>query len=160
MFKKTGGGGFVETEGGEKRDETKVGKFAGLLEAVHRLVNTKDDVGLAGGVGLNKGMKVKMGENSRRELVGEDFYVVGRGERGAKIKVGEVDGTKESVVRHNKVEKDVDSRERSDLGGGGAGRGKTVTTRSATNTTIYARRVAALGVSENFSSPFLMISDE
>ena len=31
---------------------------------------------------------------------------------------------------------------------GGAGRGKTVTTRSATNTTVYARRVAALGAGE------------
>ena len=97
---------------------------------------------------MNKGMKVKMGENSRRELVGEDFYVLGRGERGAKIKVGEVDRPKESVIRHNRVKQDIDSRERSDLGGGGAGRGKTVATRSAANTTVYARRVAALGAGE------------
>ena len=48
MFKETGGGGFEEVEGGEKRDEAKVGKFARLLEAVHRPVYSKDDVGLAG----------------------------------------------------------------------------------------------------------------
>ena len=34
------------------------------------------------------------------------------------------------------------------MGRGGAGRGKTVTTRSAANTTVYARRVAALGAGE------------
>ena len=55
MFEETGGGGFEEAEGGEKRDEAKVGKFARLLEAVHRLVYSKDDVGLAGGVGFKEG---------------------------------------------------------------------------------------------------------
>ena len=60
MFEETGGGGFVETEGGEKRDEAKVGQFASLLEAVHRLIYTKDDVGLAGGVGLDEGVKVEV----------------------------------------------------------------------------------------------------
>ena len=71
MFEETGGGGFVETEGGEKRDEAKVRQFARLLEAVHRLIYTKDDVGLAGGVGLDEGVKVEVRENSGRELVGE-----------------------------------------------------------------------------------------
>ncbi len=39
-------------------------------------------------------------------------------------------------------------RERGDLGGGRAGRGKTVTTCSAANTSVYACRVAALGAGE------------
>ena len=60
MFEKTGGGGFVEAEGGEKRDEAKVRQFARLLETVHRLIYTKDDVGLAGGVGLDEGVKVEV----------------------------------------------------------------------------------------------------
>ena len=60
MLKKTGGGGFEETEGGEKRDEAKVGEFARLLEAVHRLVYSKDDVGLAGGVGLEEGKEIEV----------------------------------------------------------------------------------------------------
>jgi len=71
VFEKTESGGFVETEGGEKRDEAKVRQFARLLEAVHRLIYTKDDVGLAGGVGLDEGVKVEVRENSGRELVGE-----------------------------------------------------------------------------------------
>ncbi len=90
MFKETGGRGFEETEGGEKRDEAKVGEFARLLEAVHRLVYSKDDVGLAGGVGLEEGEKVKVGENSGRELLGEDFYILGRVEVGSKVKVREI----------------------------------------------------------------------
>ena len=94
---------------------------------------------------MDEGGKVKVGENSGRELLGKKFDILGRVERSAKIKVGEVDRPKESVIRHNRVKQDIDSRERSDLGGGGAGRGKTVTTRSAANTTVYARRVAALG---------------
>jgi hypothetical protein len=158
VFKETGGGGFVETEGGEKRDEAKVGKFARLLEAVHRLIDSKDDVGLAGGVSLDEGEKVKVGENSGRELLGEKFNILGRVERSAKIKVGEVDRPKESVIRHNRVKQDIDSRERSDLGGGGAGRGKTVTSRSAANATIHSRRVAALGAweEERIGGPLLL----
>ncbi len=148
MFKETGGGGFEETEGGEKRDLAKVGEFARLLEAVHRLIYSKDDVGLAVGVSLDEGEKVKVGENSGRELLGKEFDILGRVERSAKIKIGEVDRPKESVIRHNRVKQDIDSRERSDLGGGGAGRGKTVTTHSSANTTVYARRVAALGAGE------------
>ena len=97
---------------------------------------------------MDEGEKVKVGENSGRELLGKKFNILGRVERSAKIKVGEVDRPKESVIRHNRVKQDIDSRERSDLGGGGAGRGKTVTTRSAANTTVDARRVAALGAGE------------
>ena len=73
----------METKGGEKRDEAKVGEFSRLIEAVHRFVYSKDDVGLAGGVGLDEGVKVKVRENSGGELVGEEFYILGRGERSA-----------------------------------------------------------------------------
>ena len=76
--------------------------------------------------------------------MGEDFYVLGRVEVGAKIKVGEIDGAEESIVGDDRVEEDVDGGERSDLSGGRTGRGK-VTTRSATNTTVYTRRSSAGG---------------
>jgi hypothetical protein len=52
MFEKTWSGGFVETKSGEKTDEAKVGEFSRLLGAVHRFVYSKDDVGLAEGVGF------------------------------------------------------------------------------------------------------------
>ena len=73
---------------------------------------------------------------------------MGRGERSAKIEIRQVDRAKESIVGDDRVKKDVDGWERSDLGGGGARRGKTVTTRSAANATVYARRVATLGAGE------------
>ncbi len=66
MFKKTGGGCFEEAEGGEKRDEAKVRELARLLEAVHRLVNSKDDVGLAGGVGFEEGKEIEVREDQDR----------------------------------------------------------------------------------------------
>jgi hypothetical protein len=89
-----------------------------------------------------------VGENSRGELMGEDLYVLGRVEVGAKIKVGEIDGAEEGIAGDDRVEEDADGGERSDLSGGRTGRGKTVTTRSAANTTVYTRRVAALGAGE------------
>ena len=67
MLEETGSGSFVEAEGGEKRDEAKVGEFFRLLEAVHRLVYTKDDVGLAGGVGFKEGKEIEAGENGGGE---------------------------------------------------------------------------------------------
>ena len=73
---------------------------------------------------------------------------MGRVEVGAKIKVGEIDGAEEGIVGDDRVEEDVDGGERNDLSGGRTGRGKTVTTRSAANTTVYTRRVAALGAGE------------
>ena len=94
---------------------------------------------------MDEGEKVKVGENSGRELLGKKFDILGRVEGSAKVKIRQVYRAKESVIGDDRIKKDVDGWERSDLGGGGAGRGKTVTTRSAANTTVYARRVAALG---------------
>jgi hypothetical protein len=54
----------VETKSGEKRDEAKAREFSHLLEAVHRLVYAKDDVGLAGGVGFKEGKEIEAGEKA------------------------------------------------------------------------------------------------
>ena len=92
-----------------------------------------------------------MGENVRGELVGKDFDKWWRVKVGATVEVRQVNRTKEKrrqTVRHDRVEQDIDGRERDDLGRGGGGRGKTVTTRSAANTTVYTRCVAALGAGE------------
>ena len=111
----------METKSGEKREGAKVGKFSRLLEAVHRFVYSKDDVGLAGGVGFKEGKEIEAGENGGGELMGEEFGVLGRVEVGAKVEVGEIDGAEERVVGDDRVEEDVDGRERGDLGGGRAG---------------------------------------
>ncbi len=69
----------METKSGEKRDEAKVGEFSRLLEAVHRLVHAKDNVGLAGGVGFKEGKEIEAGENGGGELMGEEFKCIGEG---------------------------------------------------------------------------------
>ncbi len=125
MFEKTRSGDFVETKSGEKRDEAKVGEYSRLLEAVHRFVYSKDDVDLAGGVGFKEEKKIEAGKNGGEELMGEEFDVLGRVEVGAKVEVSEVDGAEEGVVGDDRVEKDIDGRERADLGGGRAGRRST-----------------------------------
>ncbi len=80
--------------------------------------------------------------------MGEDFEKLGRVEVGVQVGVRQVNRAKESVVRDDRVKEDVDDGERDDLSGGRTRRGKTVATRSAANTTVYARRVAALGAGE------------
>ena len=107
---------------------------------------------------MDEGEKVKVGENSGRELLGKNFDILGRVEGSAKVKVRQVNGAKENVVRDDRIKKDVGGWERSDLGGGGAGRGKTVTSRSAANATIHSRRVAALGAweEERIGGPLLL----
>jgi hypothetical protein len=41
---------------------------------------------------LNEGKEIKAGENGRRELMGEDFYAIGRVEVGSnKVEVREID---------------------------------------------------------------------
>jgi hypothetical protein len=147
MLEETGSGSFVEAEGGEKRDEAKVGEFSRLLEAVHRLVYTKDDVGLAGGVSFKEGKEIEAGENGGGELMGEDFYVLGRVEVGSKVEVREIDEAKETLSETTELKRMLTvGREATWVEG--SGRGKTVTTRSAANTTVYTRRVAALGAGE------------
>ena len=98
----------METKSGEKRDEAKVGKFSLLLEAVHRLVYAKDNIGLARGGGFKEGKEIEAGENGGGELMGEEFDVLGRVEVGAKVEVGEIDGAEERVVGDDRVEEDVD----------------------------------------------------
>ena len=52
------------------------------------------------------------------------------------IEIGEVGGAKESIVRHNRVQGDVDASERSKVSGERTGGGETVTSRSASNATV------------------------
>jgi hypothetical protein len=88
MFEETRSKGFVETKSGEERDEAKVGEFSRLLEALHRLVYAKENVGLAGGVGFKEEKEIEAGENGGGELMGEDIDVLGRVKVDAKVEVG------------------------------------------------------------------------
>jgi hypothetical protein len=89
-------------------DKAKVRKFTRLLEAVHRFVYAKDDIGLAEGFGFKKGKDIKAGESVRGELVGKDVYALGRVKVSVKVEIRQVNSAKESVVRHNRIKKNVD----------------------------------------------------
>ncbi len=56
--------------------------------------------------------------------MGEELDLLGRVEVGAKVEVGEIDGAGEGGVGDDRIEEDVDGREKSDLGRGRAGRGR------------------------------------
>ena len=76
-----------------------------------------------------------------RKDVSIDFYKLRGGERRFKIEVGEVHIPKESIRRDNRVEKNVDTGERSDEGGGRDRRLETVAAGGASHAPVDARVV-------------------
>ena len=79
-----------------------------------------------------------MGEDRVGEEMGVDFDKLGVGKGGAEIVVGEVNRPEEGVARHDRVEEEVHTGERSDVGGGGAGRFEAVTAGGAANAPVHA----------------------
>ena len=65
-----------------------------------------------------------------------EFDVLRRGEVSAKVEVRQIDGPKESVRRDNRVKKEIDAGKSSDVGGGGAGRLKPITSGGAAYATV------------------------
>jgi hypothetical protein len=114
VTEKTGGEGLVKVEALEEGDKTKIGELTCFFEAVHRLLYTEDDVRLSGFVLLCEGMEEKARQNSWGEKVSIYFYVLGGGEGGFKIEVGEVNRPKDSIRRDNGIEQDIDTGEGSD----------------------------------------------
>jgi hypothetical protein len=80
------------------------------------------------------------------------------GDRGAEIKIGEVGGAKVGILRHHRIESNVDSSEGGDIGGGRTGGGETVTSRSAANATtnVIAERARRAGAEKSGRSPLLL----
>ena len=114
MTEKTGGEGLVKVEALEEGDKTEIGELTCFFEAVHRLLYTEDDVRLSGFVLLCEGMEEKARQNSWGEKISIYFYVLGGGEGGFKIEVGEVNRPKDSIRRDNGIEQDIDTGEGSD----------------------------------------------
>ena len=102
--------------------------------------------------------EVKTREDRVGEERGGEFDVLGRGKVGAKVEVRQIDGPEESVGRHDRVEKKVHAGERSDVGGGGAGRLEAVTPGGAANTTVHAGGEATerAGEKEGGERPLLL----
>ena len=80
-------------------------------------------------------------QDSWRKDVSINFNKLGGGERGLEVKIGEVNGPKDSIRRDNRVEEDVHAGERSDEGGGRDGRLETVAAGGASHTPVDVRVV-------------------
>ena len=79
-------------------------------------------------------------------------------ERGAKVKISEVDGTKVRVSRDDRIEEKVDGGERSDKGGGGNRGLETVATGRASHAPVDPRSEATerAGNEEGGGRPLLL----
>jgi hypothetical protein len=93
-------------------------------------------VGFAAGGVLDEGEEVKAREDSVGEEMSGEFDVLRRGKIGAKVEVRQIDGPEESVRRDNRIQKKIDAGKRSDVGGGGAGRLKPITSGRAAYATV------------------------
>ena len=101
---------------------------------------------------------MKTGEDRAGEKMGGDFYKLGLGKGSAEIVVGQVNRPEESVARHDRVEEEVDTGERRDVGGGGAGRVEAITAGGTANATVHAGGEAAkrAGEKEGGGRPLLL----
>jgi hypothetical protein len=76
------------------------------------------------------------------------FDELGDRKRSAKIEIGQVDRTKVRVGGDNRVQKEVDGREGSDMGGGWNGGLEAVATGRASHAPVDPRREAAEGAGD------------
>ena len=90
MAEKARGRGFEEAVESKVGDEPILGKFAGLLKSVHRLVDAEKEVGLSQEFGLDEGLKRETRKNRVGEKMGVDLYESGDRKRGAEIKISQV----------------------------------------------------------------------
>ena len=74
MTEKTGGKGLMEVERLKERDETEIGELTCLFEAVHRFLNTENDVRLSRFIFLDEGEKRKARQYFGREKISVNFY--------------------------------------------------------------------------------------
>jgi hypothetical protein len=112
VAEKTGGKGLVEIERLKERDKAEIGQLTCLFEAVHRFLNTENDVRLSSFV-LNKGEKKEARQDFGGKKISIDFNELGFREGRLKIEVGQVNGAKVGIRGDNRVEQDVHTGERS-----------------------------------------------
>ena len=78
-----------------------------------------------------------------------------KGDGSAKVEVGEVGGAKKGILRHHRVQANVDGSEGGNVGGGRTGGGETVTSRGAANAPadVVSERARRAGAEESRRSP-------
>ena len=92
------------------------------------------------------------GKDCRGVRVNVDSNELALGEResdgSAKVEIGEVGSAKEGIVRHHRVQGDVDGSEGSNVGGGRTGGGETITSRGAAAVHVVEERTRRGGAEE------------
>ena len=124
MAKQTGGGSFHEARRRQERNKTQVRKLARIFQTIHGLIDAEDNIALAIASRADEGEEREAGEDSRgvRVYVNSNELTLRerKGDGSAKVEVGEVGGAKKGILRHHRVQTNIDGSE-----GGNVGRGRT-----------------------------------
>jgi hypothetical protein len=73
VTKKTGGKGLVKVESLKERDESEIGELTCLFEAVHRFLDTENDVRLSRLILFDEGEKRKARQDFGGKKISIDF---------------------------------------------------------------------------------------
>jgi hypothetical protein len=147
--------------GRDRRDKATVTELTGFFKVVHCLVDPEEAVPLARRVDLDEGEERETGHDFRRVRVDKDFYELRQEERSAEIKINKVERAKDSIFRYDSVKNAVKGGERSGVGGGRAGGGETVTTRSSAHATqdVVGERAERTWGEEGEGEPRILLDD-
>jgi hypothetical protein len=162
MAKQTGGGSFHEARLRQERDKTQVRKLARIFQTIHGLIDAEDDIALAIASGADEGEEREAGEDSRGVRVDVNSNELAlrerKGDGSAKVEVGEVGGAKKGILRHHRVQANVDGSEGGNVGRGRTGGGETVTSRGAANAPadVVSERARRAGAEESRRSPLFL----
>ncbi len=103
VTEETGGGSLIEIVGGKMGEKMVLGQLACLLQSVHRFIDAEKEVGFAGWVVFDEGVKMEVGKDRVGEKVGRDFYELWMGKGSAKVVVSQVNGPEEGVRGDDRV---------------------------------------------------------
>jgi hypothetical protein len=108
-------GGLHETRRRQERDKTQVRQLTGIFQTIHGLIDAEDDEALAVAGSADEGKERETGKNCRGVGVYVDSDELALGERegdgSAKVEISEVGGAKEGIVRHHRVQGNVNGSE-------------------------------------------------
>ena len=161
MTKQTGSARFYKARLSKEREQAKVRELTRIFQTIHGLIDAEDDRTLSVLAGANEGEEREAGEDSRGVRVYVYSYELALGERegdgSAKVEVGEVGGAKKGILRHHRVQGNVNGSERGNIGRGRTGGGETVTSRGAANAPadVVSERARRAGAEESRRGPLL-----
>jgi hypothetical protein len=153
MPKEAGSSGLKKTRRRQERGQTQVRNLTRIFQTIHDLIDAEDDKAIVIASGADEDSRgVRIYVYSNELALGER-----KGDGSAKVEVSEVGGVKEGILRHHRIQGNVDGSERGNVSRGRAGGGETVISRGAANATahIVGERARRSGAEESKRSPLL-----